>query len=238
MRRGRGPGAQVGPIPSTSVTTSRTSSVRTALLGLVAGLVLLALVGGFAIGLPKVEGDESTGATASSVPALPDTLSNGLRAVELVAAEEAKGSGDTATQAQDFLSRQKAISGSAVEALEKQYDAPVALRAYQGENAQAQTQLTITVIGAPAGPFLPQGPVPDPKSYGVERGAYSLVDIGDGRCSLAWSQPVPQGQQVDPAEVPSSVYCQVGAGGRTYLAIGNGFTGEQVVKVLDDLARA
>lgn len=218
------------------MTTSRTSSVRTALLGLVAGLVLLALVGGFAIGLPKVEGDESAGATASSVPALPDTLPGGLRAVELVAAEAAKGSGDAATQAQQFLSQQKGISGSAVDALKKQYDAPVALRAYQGEGAQAQTQLTITVIGAAAGPFLPQGPVPDPESYGVARGAYSLVDIGDGRCSLAWSQQVPKGQQIDPAELPASVYCQVGVGDRTYLAIGNGLSGEQVVKVLDGLA--
>lgn len=223
------------------MTTSRSSATRTGLLGLAAGVVLLVLLGGFAIGLPKVDG-------AGSAPSLPDTLPGGLRAVELVARDAANGGGQDAAQAQEFLSKQEEISDSAVKALEGQYDAPVALRAYQGDvlpqaqgqaqgQQQTRTQLTVTVIDAPAGPFLPQGPVPDPATYGAARGTYSLESIGDGRCSLAWAQAVPQGQPVDPDEVPQSVYCQVGHGERTYLGIGNGLTGQQVVDLLDGLAK-
>ena len=137
-------------------------------------------------------------------------------------------------RSQQFLDKQGAIQSSAVAALKAQYGTDANLRAYQTEDLASQ--LTIVEIGEAAGPFLPQGPVPDPKTYGYARGAYSLENIGDGICSLAWAQPVPEGQTVDPTEVPNSVYCQVGAGDVTYYAIGNGFTGEQTVSILDGLA--
>ena len=207
--------------------TAVPSSQRTALLGLTGGAVALVLVGGFAIGLPKAADDASTSA-------LPDKLPMGLTAVEVLAQEQVDSKGDQASQAQQFLDEQGAIQGSAVDALKKQYDAPVELRAYQ--TADLQSQLTITEIGAPAGPFLPQGPVPDPKTYGYARGAYSLEKIGDAICSLAWSAPVPEGQAIDDTEKPSSVYCQLAAGDVTYYAIGNGFTGQEAVDVLDSLA--
>lgn len=209
------------------------SSTRTGILGLAGGVVALALVGGFAIGLPKADGGD-TAMTASQLPALPDTLPQGLTAVEVLAQQQVDTQGSQADQAQQFLDEQGKIQGSAVDALKQQYDAPVELRAYQ--TSDLKSQLTVTVIGTSAGPFLPQGPVPDPATYGYARGAYSLDTIGDAVCSLAWSQPVPQGQQVDPAEVPSSVYCQLGHGDTTYYAIGNGFTGQQTVDILDSLA--
>lgn len=209
--------------------TAVRSSARTAVLGIFGGAAALALVGGFAIGLPKAA-DSATG-----VAALPDTLPGGLTAVEVLARKEVDANGEQASQAQQFLDEQGSIQGSAVAALKKQYDAPVELRAYQ--TADLKSQLTITVIAAPAGPFLPQGPVPDPETYGYARGAYSLEKVGDGICSSAWSAPVPQGQKVDATEKPTSVYCQVGAGDVTYLANGNGFTGQEAVEILDSLAK-
>ena len=175
------------------------STSRTALLGVGGGIVALALVGGFAIGLPKV-GDDTSG--QASLAALPDTLPEGLTSVEILAQKQVDEAGSQAAQAQQFLDKQGAIQSSAVAALKAQYGTDANLRAYQTEDLASQ--LTIVEIGEAAGPFLPQGPVPDPKTYGYARGAYSLENIGDGICSLAWAQPVPEGQTVDPTEVPNS----------------------------------
>lgn len=208
--------------------TAVPSAARTAVLGLLGGAAALAVLGGFAIGLPKAAD------SAPGLAALPDTLAGGLTAVEVLAQEQVDTDGEQAAQAQQFLDEQGEIQGSAVDALKKQYDAPVELRAYQ--TADQQSQLTVTIIGAPGGPFLPQGPVPDPETYGYARGAYSLEAVGDGICSIAWATPVPQGQEVDAGETPTSVYCQVTSDDVTYLANGSGLTAQEAVDILDGLA--
>ncbi|MCD4524097.1 hypothetical protein [Nocardioides sp. cx-173] len=202
-----------------------TASPRTArpfVVGSLVGLVILALLVAFAVLLPK--------ATAGPVD-LPDTLPGGLRAVELEADDV---TGENADAAADLAERQRGINESGAELLEELFDAPAQIRTYQDESLE--TQVTITVVEQPAGPFLPNGPPFDPSYVNFERNITDLVSAGDGVCARYYEQPVPEGQEIPDGESPAAIQCQVGSGNATYQLYGRGLDADEAVELLDGLA--
>ncbi|WP_193609470.1 hypothetical protein [Nocardioides lijunqiniae] len=197
---------------------------RPFVLGLVGGIVVLALLFAFTVLLPKSGGGEPD--------ALPDSLPGGLRASDVARDQD---SAEQQGRAEDFAERQRGVNESGAEQLEELFDAPAAVRTYQDE--QFQRQATITVVETGAGPFLPNGPPFDPAFVDLERNVSDLVKVGDGVCALYYQQPVPEGQDV-PADQdqPQALQCQLGADGATYQLFGRGLDADEAVEILEGLA--
>lgn len=193
-------------------------------VGVALGVVLLGAVAAFGIALPKATGDDeptdSTESTGSTGITLPDELPHGLLAQDLLDGEAA--------------GRYAAAQESAVEGFAEIYDEPVAVRGYA--NADGSIQATITVLDRAPGLFDPNGPPVDPEVLGLARSVYELRRVGDAICNLNFPQVVPQGQPVDESAAPTSLQCQQGDGDRTIELFGSGFTLDQALEVLDDLA--
>lgn len=192
------------------------------MLGLVGGLVVLALLVVFAVLLPQATGGPES---------LPDTLPGGLTAVDDVddvpEAERA--------QAEDFAERQRGINDSGAEELEELFGAPAKVRSYYDQ--ENDRQVTVTVVDTEAGPFLPNGPPFDASYLDLERNVSELVKSGDGVCALYYQEAVPEGQEITPdQEEPQAIQCQVGANGATYQLYGRGLDAEEAVEILDGLA--
>lgn len=204
-----------------TATSDRPSSAPSpALLGLLVGLVLLAVIVAFAVLLPRA-GETSSGA-------LPDTLPGGLTATDVV--DETLG--DPA-EAQEFATVQADLVASAEVRLQELYDVPAHVRTYR--DPERGVQVTVLVVEQAAGPFVPDGPPVDPSLLGYARNLTDLVTVGDGTCSLIWQQPVAAGEPITVPD-PQAVKCQVGGAESTYQLIGVGITAEEAVEILDGLA--
>ncbi len=117
--------------------------------------------------------------------------------------------------------------------LEETLDATVTLGTYRDDNDESDA--TLTVIDAEAGPFAPDGPQPAPEALGLERASTELVREGDVLCRLAWGKSVAEGATA-PDEDPVALYCQLGADGRTYWLNARGISVDDAVEILDDVA--
>ena len=128
---------------------------------------------------------------------------------------------------------------SAETRLEDLYDVPVSVALYSGgDGAQDQRSAVVTALSAPAGLFLPSGPAPDPALLELARNQAELVRSGDALCNVVYGQPVPAGQEVDEAEVPQGVQCQLTDAGVTYQVDGSAMSVDDAVGVLDAVAAA
>ncbi|WP_139982815.1 hypothetical protein [Nocardioides litoris] len=201
---------------------------RTPLVSLAVGVVALAGVVGFAAGLPEGPASETEGGSSNeAAPTLPDELPSGLVAVDLgtAPAELAQQLGDVASV--------KTQQDSIVAGLDDLYGAASAMRIYFSEDPAALVQAV--AVDEAAGPFLQTLPL-DPATVGLARLPTEMVRRGEAVCSVTWGQEVPEGQPVDPTEVPQSVRCQQGGGGRTYDVLARGLDLDQTVAAVQDLA--
>ena len=211
---------------------------RTPVLSAIAGLVLLGGMVAFTVVVPRL-GDESgsattpaSGASAGDPIDLPDELPGGLTAIDLGTLPDDLASNFPAA---DDLRKQEA---SIADGLQEVFDAPGAFRLYATSDASALAQ--VTVLDKAPGLFAPDTPPIDPAVLGVTRASSELVAVDGAVCSISYGEgsDVPAGQQVDPAQQPQTVRCQLGAGERTYEGTTRGLTAAATVDLLQGLADA
>lgn len=211
------------------------SASRSRLVGLALGALLLAVVVGLAVVLPRLEGAEGSSAvpaTASSTArvGLPDTV-EGYTTIE-------QAQPDAAADVRDRLD-------SAAAQLEDTYGVPVTVGLYttdqpaagaQGAPAPPQVSLVVTALAVPVGLFLPTGPVPDASLLSLERNANELTRVGDTLCNVSYGQPIPSGQAVDDTALPAGVQCQLNADGFTFQVDGTGLDVKDTATALEEIA--
>ncbi len=203
--------------------------LRSTMVGAASGVVLLAGVVGFAVGLPEVVGDDAdahAGTSTSPDPVadrpaadlLPDTLLKGaLQRYEQIdpkyadVADQVEGySGDKLTE----------VFGS---------DAAVGLYA----TADLEVRVEVTIYDGESGLFLQTGPPVPPEMNPTAETITDLVRERDTPCIAQWQ--VRAYQEKAP---PFQVQCQRVFSGRTInVYAAPGLTVEQTVDIVEDVAR-
>ncbi|MGA8255964.1 MAG: hypothetical protein WB767_05245 [Nocardioides sp.] len=210
--------------------SNQTSSARPAVLGALSGALLLAVVVGFAVGVPELK-DGETGEASGSLEAveLPDVLPGGLIAND-------SGRLPTDLVPADITEQIVQVQESAAAQLGDLYDAPAALRGYS--SLDGTTGGYLIVLDQAPGLFAPEGPPIDAEVNGFARAPYELIAVDGAICDISWGSPVELGQPVDEEQVPGSVRCQLGDGGRTWEINVSGLTADAAVEILHSLADA
>jgi hypothetical protein len=208
-------------------------SLRTRLLAALSGVVLLALLLFFAVGLPDGgedsegeggEGGEGTSETAELAP-LPESLPGDL--LSLVGPEvppEVVAQSGGAEQLQ-------AVIDSATANLAELFGEPTAFGIYGRVDGSAL--VTVTVGPGSEGLYVPDGAPVDADVQQAARSNLEVVEVGDAVCSVLYTQAVPAGQPVDPEEVPARVQCRLAADGLAYDVTAQGLDAEQTVAVAE-----
>lgn len=202
---------------STHPSARRTSS--STWIGLVLGVVLLALVIGFAVLLPKAS-DESTGALK-----LPDTLPGGYTAADL----EQAFTGQYASKAKTLAAQQRTTKEYGDKVLSDVLQEDAVTRTYASKDLS--TGVFVQAFRAAGGAFAPES-IPDPAVTQQERTAQELVRQGDAVCIVQWT-PVANGSPVDPSAVPTFASCQHSEGDLTVQASAPSMAVADLVKLTD-----
>lgn len=209
--------------------SNQTSSARPAVLGAISGAILLGVIAAFAIALPEVaEGDDTfdTGADLAPVE-LPVALPGGLIAND-------SGQLPTDLVPAEVTEQIEQVQESAASRLAELFEAPAALRGYSSIDGTSGGY--VVVLDQEPGLFAPEGPPIDAEVNGYARAPYELVEVDDAVCDVSWGAPVQLGDPVDESQLPGSVRCQLGAGGRTWELNVSGISVEAAVEVLHSLA--
>lgn len=209
---------------------------RSTLTGVVSGVVLLAGVAGFGIGLPKATGDE--GPTAS-LPTLPDRLDQRMVAVAALTPEDAGATDPNDKQLiEQFVTAADKGDADASKKFDELYGGGTvrlyidgSVLATQGQ--QRPAQMSVSVVPGDAGLVIPNGPFPI--SQGGSR--YELQEIDGHRCGVSWQEPTdPTTGQPTGGEVPASNYeaeCRAQRDGLAYDVYASGLSPEEVAGYLD-----
>jgi hypothetical protein len=203
--------------------------LRSTILGAASGVVLLAGVFGFAVGLPKVVGDDSdahadTDASQSAAddrPAadlLPDTILNGaLQRYEQIDQKYAKVAGEVEGYSGDKLTE---VFGN---------DSAVGLYA----TPDLEVRVEVTIYDGESGLFLQTGPPVPPEMNPTAQTISDLLRERDTPCIAQWQ--VRAYQEKAP---PFQVQCQRVYSGRTInVYAAPGLTVEQTVDIVEDIAK-
>ncbi|QYJ03797.1 hypothetical protein KUV85_15935 [Nocardioides panacisoli] len=192
-------------------------------LALVAGLVLLAGMVGFAVGLPAVADDEAGG----SVPAdpFPDRVLGGDLVVYDGLEQLPEGAQVTPEQITEQLDEQNEY---AADKLGEVFETDVAVTTYLATDLSAQAEASISA-GEP-GTFRLGLPVDPDEPHGGPW--YDVVRQGETACYVAWSS---DDQAAAADAVPSAVHCQRGDDGATYEIRAAGLSVDDTVGVLDEI---
>lgn len=204
------------------------TSRHPALIGVVVGVVLLALVVGFSL-LPGSSDDDatavdSTSASSGDAPRLPDTLPQGITALDTMSA----GSSELAQAEQT-----KKTQDSIVSSLTDLYHVPAQARLYADSTLQNFTSLV--EVDITPGTFLAGGLPIDPALLQLARNSTELKEVDGATCSLAYSGAIPAGQPV-PDDVPAAVQCQLNDTADTWQIRTQQMTPEQAVSILRGVA--
>ncbi len=203
--------------------------LRSTILGAASGVVLLAGVFGFAVGLPEVVGDGSDAhadSDASQDPAdatpaadlLPDTLLNGaLQRYEQIDPKYA----DVASE----------VEGYSGDKLTEVFDTAAAVGLYA--TADLEVRVEVTIYDGESGLFLQTGPPVPPEMNMSSETITDLVRERDTPCVAQWQ--VEAYQQEAP---PFQVQCQRDFSGRTInVYAAPGLSVEQTVDIVEDVAK-
>lgn len=190
--------------------------MRSPWTGAVAGVVLLAAMFGFVVGLPEAVGEDPE--SAAELPVLPDELPGGL--VPLDELDVVSDPALIVDQAEYGADRISELFGAEAET-----------RVYGREEPQAV--LSLTVIDREAGMFLPEGPPYDPALIGQETPNFEMVEVDGAVCTILYGTPE---QAAQTGGAPIQVDCQLGQDGQTLYGIANGLAAEEVVEILHALA--
>ncbi|MBM9461106.1 hypothetical protein JK386_14485 [Nocardioides sp. zg-536] len=212
---------------------------RSTAAGIITGIVLLAVVVGFAVGLPEATGGKD-------LPKLPDRLDSRFVALSAVTPEDGGATSSAgAEQIKAFAASAQASEKKARKRLGELYgEAEVRsyldLPATVAGNPQARpAQFSVTVVPGDAGLVIPSGPF---EIDGAQTGAhYELTEIDGYLCSKLWSDPVdpmtglPTG--LEPSGDSYQVECRAERGGLTYDIYSSGLDPEETAHYLDLVLR-
>lgn len=192
------------------------------LLGTALGLILLAGLVGFAVGLSGDDQDPDT----SALPA--DPLPAELRDGALVSYERLEpipGAEVSPEQLADAMGQQVAYAeGRLTDVFERE----VALATYAAPDFSAQAE--VTVYAGEPGLFKPGLPS-DPEGEHASAW-FDAVRYGEVRCFVAWAS---DDQTATAGGVPAAVQCQRGDAGRTYDIRTSGMGAEATAAALNEV---
>jgi hypothetical protein len=188
--------------------------LRSSLLGLLLGILLLAGAVGFGVGLPQWTQTQEERTSVSDL--LPESLREGnLVPLGTVVPELAQVNEE---QQQLIAERQSRV-----------YDADYAT-GYYAADASLSTMGAVTILDREPSLFQPGGP-PVVLAQGQSRAnTPAQVVYGNVTCHEQWGPEATLG-----AGVPVSVQCQRGDGGRTYEVFFAGMTSEVAASVLNEV---
>jgi hypothetical protein len=188
---------------------------RTTIAAIVVGVLVLATVAGFAIGLPKLVGEGGQSA-ADVAGTLPDEVLDG----RLVRVEELDPEGpERIAEMQDF----------AAERFGEVFDTDAAVQIYAAEDQSAVAE--VVVVAGDAGFF--KGALPDdPDTVDPASGWEELATYGEVICYNVWG---PEQQTMANDGKPLTVYCQREADGLTYDIRSGGLSPEDTSAALDEI---
>ncbi len=203
--------------------------LRSTLVGAASGVVLLAGVFGFAVGLPEVAGDESDAQADSD--GRPDSGTDGRPVADLLPATILDGAlqryPDIDPQYAETVGQVEVYSG---DKLTEVFGAEAAVGLYT--TPDLQVQVAVTIYDGQSGLFLQQGPPVPPEMAVSSQTVGDVVRQGDSVCIAQWeSQAYTQDQP------PFQAQCQRVVAGRTINVYASpGLTVEQTAELVDDVA--
>ncbi|MDZ5622728.1 hypothetical protein SFC88_17940 [Nocardioides sp. HM23] len=191
--------------------------LRSTIIGAASGVVLLAGVVGFAVGLPEETEDQA--ADASSTPAaelIPESLLGGA----LVRYPEID------PQMQSVSDEVEQFGG---DKLADVFDTDVAVGIYA--TPDLQVQVAVTVYNGESGLFLQKGPPVPPNLAASQQTISDIVRQGDSVCIAQW-----EAQAFEQEGPPFQTQCQRVVDGRTVNVYATpGLTIEQTAELVDDV---
>ena len=202
-----------GPAPR----QRRRLSLRSALSGLIAGLVVAV-----AIGAVLVATGVMSFARPATVDTRPVTLPSRLGALmDAGDAQAALTKTGTANLAKINVIREKTITLTTAAYSKAHSGAATGVRSY----ADAESSRNVTVIAVRAqSPDLTIGPVTDPESLGLAQNPRRVETVGEVDCIIVATQIVASGRKVDPDNDVSTA-CQRTGPGLTVQVWGEKFNG-------------
>lgn len=199
--------------------------LRSTLVGAALGVVLLAGVFGFAVGLPEVEGDgieapaDDEGQKVDDVPVaelLPETLLDGA----LVRYHDVPS---------DLAALFEEVEGYSTEVLTEAFGKDTAVGIYT--TSQQQLRVGVTIYDGESGLFLQAGPPVPPELSANQDTVGEYSRQGASVCFGQW-----QTQSREQDTPPFQVQCQQVVAGRTVNVYGGpGISVEQVADIVDDV---
>lgn len=197
--------------------------LRSTLVGAASGVVLLAGVFGFAVGLPEVVGDDAEaapGADAGSDRPVEDLLPLTLLDGAL------QRYSDIDPQYSEMSLEVEAYSG---DKLAEVFGADAAVALYA--TPDVQTQVAVTIYDGESGLFLQTGPPVPPAMSANAETVSDYVREGDSVCFVQW-----QAGAQEAGQPPFQLQCQrVVAGHTVNVYTGGGVSIEQAVDMVDDV---
>lgn len=190
-------------------------SLRSTILGGLAGLLVLAGIAGFAIGLPALVGEDES-ASPPVAELFPASLLDGaLVPLGEASSELAEANRD---QEEAIAARQSEV-----------YDADYAVRHYA--DASFSVVGGVTILDREAGLFQPQGaPAELAEGQSLARATTQVV-YGDVICYETWGSV----EQIEENQRPEAVQCRRGADGRTFDIYLVGTTADQTASALNEV---
>jgi hypothetical protein len=214
---------------------------RSTVAGVAGGVLLLAGVVGFGVGLPEVIEGEAGHAASAELPKLPDALSDDVKALSAVTPEDAKAqTEEDREQIEAFTQQVEKSDAEAASHLASLYDdatvrSYVSLASMDPEKSSGLKTLGVSVVPGEAGMVIPRGP------FEIEgQGAhYKLQKIDGHQCAVSWSEQIDPatGQPAEGQDSSASyqVECRADRDGLAYSVFGNGFDEKQIAGFLDEL---
>ncbi len=187
---------------------------RTTIAAVIAGVVLLAAVAGFAIALPQATGEGA--ASGDVADTLPDELLDG----RLVAVEELDPQvAEQAIAVRDF----------ATDRFGEVFETDAAVQIYATEDLQAQAEV-VAVNGE--GGFFKPGMPSDPEAANPQGSWHELERYGDVICYTVWG---PEQQTAATGGLPLAVNCQREDAGRTFDIRTGGLSPDETAAALNEI---
>lgn len=163
---------------------------RATIAGIVGGLLMLGVVAGFAIGLPKAVGDESE--SSAPLPTLPDRLGDQVVAISAVTSGEMKLSDAQLARVHTVAARQDADGARKLADL---YGGDAVVRSYLDFGhpdvaAQSLPNIAVSVVRTQAGLVFPNGPL----AANLDGTHYNLSKVDGFQCAGSYRDPQPATQ--------------------------------------------